>query len=314
MYFLWMKQGNNPEVASKEKRAAFLPSLNTLARLLDLLRKAALRAICLLLFLAQGSAQAQDWEMRVCAEADNLPYSNEQEEGFENRIAELMAQELRAKLTYVWLPQYQSRATVRNALNREGECDMIMGITDGHPGFLTSLAYYRTSYVFVYREDSPFEVRSLDDPVLRELQIGVHVQVGGSGIGPDIQALVNRGLIRNQVGFTPDYSKPNPLSPIVEAVAEGKVDVAIVWGPVAGYFAKQQPIRLELVPVTPEIDLPFTPMVFPISVGVRPGDEALRDDLNLAFARRWDKVQAILEEYGMPLLPLPKPVVEMGGQ
>ncbi len=298
----------------ERKAHAFLSSLDTRGRLLDLLRKATLAAICLLLFLAQGSAQAQDWEMRVCAEPDNLPYSNEQEEGFENRIAEIIAQELRAKLTYVWLPQYQSRATVSNVLNREGECDMIMGVTDGHPGFLTSVAYYRTSYVFVYREDSPFEIRSLDDPLLRKLQIGVHVHVGGSGIGPDIHALASRGLIGNQVGFTPDYSKPSPLSPIVEAVTKGEVDVAIVWGPVAGYFAKQQPIRLELVPVTPEIDLPFVPMVFPISVGVRLGDEALRDELNVALARRWDEIQAVLGAYGVPLLPLPEPVVEMGGQ
>ena len=297
------------------KARAFFSSPDTQGRLHDFLRKAAtLGSICLLLFLVQGPARAQGWEMRVCAEPNNLPYSNEQEEGFENRIAEMVAQELHAKLTYVWLPQHQSRATVRNMLNRDGECDMIMGITDGHPGFLTSAAYYRTSYAFLYREDSPFEIRSLDDPVLRELRIGVHVQAGGSGVSPDIHALVNRGLIRNQVGFTPDYSKPNPLSPIVEAVAERTVDVAIVWGPVAGYFAKQQPIRLKLVPVTPEIDLPFMPMVFPISIGVRPGDEALRDELNAALARRWDEIQAILEEYGVPLLPLPKPVMEMGGQ
>jgi mxaJ protein len=293
---------------------AYLPGLDTLGRLLDSLKKVALGSICLLLFLALDPAQAQDWEMRVCAEPDNLPYSNKQEEGFENRIAEIIAQELHAKLTYVWLPQYQSRATVRNVLNRDGECDMIMGITDGHPGFLTSAAYYRTSYVFLYREDSTFEIRSLDDSVLGELQIGVHVQVGGSGVSPGTHALVSRGLIRNQVGFTPDYSNPSPLSSIVEAVAEGKVDVAIVWGPVAGYFAKQQPIRLELVPVTPEIDLPFMPMVFPISIGVRPGDEALRDELNVALARRWDEIQAILEAYGVPLLPLSKPVMEMGEQ
>lgn len=296
------------------KSRTLLPGLDTPGRLLEPLRKAALAVICLLLFQGQGPALAQDWEMRVCAEPDNLPYSNEREEGFENRIAEIVAQELNAKLTYVWLPQYQSRVTVLNALNRDGECDMIMGITDGHPGFLTSAAYYRTSYVFVYREDSPFEIHTLDDPVLRELKIGVHAHPGGRGVSPGTHALVSRGLIRNQVGFTPDYSKPSPFSPIVEAVAEGKVDVAIAWGPVAGYVARQQPVGLELVPVTPEIDLPLMPMVFPISVGVRPGDEALRDELTVALARSWDEIQAILEEYGVPLLPLPKPVVETGGQ
>ena len=260
------------------------------------------------LFSAVASGQTT-WEMHVCAEPDNLPYSNEQGEGFENRIAEIIAQELRAELTYVWLPQ--PRAAVRNGLLREGACDLVMGVTDGHPDFLTSLAYYQSSYVFVTREDSPFEILSLDDPVLRELTIGV--RVGGGGLSSGTLALAKRNLIDNQVGFIPDYREPNPLSPLVEAVAEGEVDVAIVWGPVAGYFATRQPVELELVPVTPAIDLPFISMVFSIAIGVRPGDEALRDELNRVLARRWDEIQSILEEYGVPLLPIPRPTVQMGG-
>jgi mxaJ protein len=266
-------------------------------------RELVLAAMLLLGLVWQG--EAQEWELPVCADPNNLPYSHQRMEGFENRIAELLAQELGAKLTYVWLPQ--PRTTIRDALMTVGECDLLIGVSDGHEGFLTSLAYYRSTYVFVYREDSPFEVRTLDDPVLKELRIGVQMP-GGAGVGPGTYALAQRGLIENQVGFVPDQSKPHPLAPVIEAVTEGEVDVAIVWGPVAGYFALQQPVVLELVPVSPEIEPPFLPMVFSIAMGVRQGDFALRDQVNRALARRWDEIQAILEEYGVPLLPLPKPL------
>jgi quinoprotein dehydrogenase-associated probable ABC transporter substrate-binding protein len=252
---------------------------------------------------------AQDWEMRVCADPNNLPYSNEQEEGFENRIAEIIAEELRAELSYVWFPQRPQQ--VREVF-REGGCDMVMGVTDGSSQFLTTVPYYRSSYVFVYREDGPFEISSLDDPVLRDLRIGVEVPGGGLGnVTPPAQALGNRGLSGNLVGFFVfgDYSRPSPLSPIVEAVAEGAVDAAVVWGPIAGYFAKEQEVPLTLVPVTPQIDPPFLPMVFAISIGLRRGDEDLRDLLHRAMARRWDEIQAVLEDYGVPLEPLQAPTV-----
>jgi ABC-type amino acid transport substrate-binding protein len=111
------------------------------------------------------------------------------------------------------------------------------------------------------------------------------------------------------VGFSVfgDYAKPNPLSEPVEAVVRGDIDVAIVWGPVGGYFAKRSPVPLKVVLVSPEIDPPFLPMVFSITVGVRKGDEGLRDLLNRAIVRRWEEIQEILVSYGVPLLPLPKP-------
>jgi mxaJ protein len=296
----------------ERKAGAFLSIFDLRERRLDVLRKITLRPVCLLLFLLPGLALGQAWEMRVCADPNNLPYSNEQEEGFENRIAEIIAEDLDAKLTYVWFPQ---RLGLSREVFREGECDLVMGLNDGHPQFLTTLPYYRSSYVFVYREDSPFEVSSLDDPVLRELKIGIHVPGGADNVTPPAQALADRGLSHNLVGFSifGDYSKPNPLSSIVEAVAEGEIDVAVVWGPVAGYFAKEQAVELELVPVLPQIELPFLPMVFSISIGLRRGDEDFRDLLHQAFARRWEEIQAVLREYGVPLEPLPKPMLQNEG-
>jgi mxaJ protein len=262
-----------------------------------------LLTITLLLGLA-GQGQAQEWELPVCAERNNLPFSNHRLEGFENRIAEILAKELGAKLAYVWQPQ--PRTAIRDALIQTGECDLLMGIPDGQEDYLTTLAYYRTTYVFVFREDSPFEVRSFDDPVLHELTIGVQIP-GGQDVGPATYALLQRGLIENQVSFAPDLRGPHPLAPVVEAVAQGEVDVAVAWGPVAGYFAARQPVALEVVPVTPEIDLPFLPMVHSISIGLRQGEESLRDMLNEALEKRWDEIQAVLEAYDVPLLPLSRP-------
>jgi mxaJ protein len=257
-----------------------------------------------LLLAAVGLAQG--WDLRICAQPDSLPYSNRAGEGFENRIAEVIAAEVGARPVYVWLPR--AGATVRDLLLQRGECDVVMGVNDGHPGFLTTLAYYRSSFAFVYRSDSPFEIESLDDPDLRELRVGV--QVAGRGVGAPTLALANRDLLERQVGLALDHDAPMPLARLVRAVASAQVDVAIVWGPVAGYFSGRQGVPLEVVPVTPQIDAPFVPMVSSIAMGVRPGDEALRDRLDIALARAWEAVQEILAEYRVPLEPLPAPTAE----
>jgi mxaJ protein len=262
-----------------------------------------------LVLLLAAFVQAQEWEMRVCADPNNLPFSDREEQGFENRLAEIIAEELHAELTYVWWPQHFNPTVIQDQL-REGHCDLIMGVGEGFEGLLTTLAYYRSTYVFVYRADSPFEINSLDDPVLHELRLGVE----RLGVPPH-SALVNRGLHDNvvlQYAFGP-YGEPDPLAPIVEAVAKDEVDVALAWGPVGGYYAKRQPVELKVVPVMPEIEPPFYSMVYAFTIGVRRGDEALRDRLNMVLATRWDEIQDVLQEYGVPLKPLPRPRVEIGG-
>lgn len=258
--------------------------------------------------LLAAAGQAQEWELRICAQPDSLPYSNRDGEGFENRIAEVVARQMGAQPVYVWLPRMNG--SVRDVLMRQGECDVVMGVNEGHAGFLTTLAYYRSSYVFVYPKESPFSIESMDDPVLGESRIGV--QVAGRGVGAPTLALANRGLLDRQVGFSLDQDEPNPLAHLIEAVAEGTVDVAIVWGPIAGFFADRQPLPLEIVPVTPQIEQPFVPMVSSIAIGVRPGDEELRDRLNRALGVAWEEIQTILDEYGVPRMSLPAPT--MGGQ
>jgi quinoprotein dehydrogenase-associated probable ABC transporter substrate-binding protein len=246
--------------------------------------------------------QAQEWELRVCADSNGLPYSNQQQQGFDNRIAEILAQELGARLSYEWWPQGAS--TVQLKL-REGQCDMVMSVGEGYEGTLSTISYYQSSFVFVYREDSPYQINSLDDEVLRQLRIAIET----AGI-PPFEALANRGLSRKAVILEAIDPNDRTRSPIVEAVARGEVDVAILWGPVAGYFAKQQPVKLKVVPISPEFEPPALSMVYPVTIGVRAGDEAFRDRLNIAIARRWEQIQAILEEYRVPQVPLPAPLVE----
>lgn len=268
------------------------------------------------LALSGGWVSAQEapgWDLRVCADPNNLPYSNEQEEGFENRIAEILADELGAELSYVWYPQRNLQ--IREVF-REGECDLIMGMSDGNPLVRTTLPYYQSTYVFVYREDADFEIESLDDPDLQNLTIGVQVPGGESASIPPTQALANRGLSANFKGFSifGNYTEPEPLRPIVDAVVDGEVDVSVVWGPVAGYFAQESEVPLTIVPVTPQIEPPFLPMVFAISAAVRQGDEDFADLLDRALTIRWDEVQAVLEEYNIPVLPVPRPTLGGAGQ
>jgi mxaJ protein len=267
-------------------------------------------ALASTLALAQ---EAPGWELRVCSDPNNMPYSNEQEEGFENRIAEILADELGAELSYVWYPQRNLQ--IREVF-REGECDLIMGVSDGSPLVRTTLPYYQSTYVFVYRDDADFEIESLDDPDLQNLRIGVQVPGGESASIPPTQALANRGLSPNFTGFSifGNYTEPEPLRPIIDAVVDGEVDVSVVWGPVAGYFAKESEVPLTLVPVTPQIEPPFLPMVFAISAAVRQGDEDFADLLDRALTIRWDDVQAVLEEYNVPVLPVPRPTLGGAGQ
>jgi mxaJ protein len=239
--------------------------------------------------------------LRICADPNNLPFSNRREEGFENRVAEILARDMGARLEYTWWPQ--RRGFVRNTL-RARKCDVMPGVASGYELVLSTKPYYRSTYVFVSRKDRHAGIRSLDDPRLRGLKIGVQL-IGEDGFNtPPVHALSRRGIVGNLVGYTVygDYSQENPPARIVDAVAAGEVDVAIVWGPLAGYFAKRQPVELELVPVAPAVDVPFLPFVFDISVGVRREDVALKQELEGILARRRADILRVLNAYGVPLV------------
>lgn len=249
--------------------------------------------------LLAASAAPPPRVLRVCADPNNLPFSNDRGEGFENRLAELVAADLGATVEYTWWAQ--RRGFTRHTL-RAGDCDVIMGVPSSYELARPTRPYYRSSYMFVSRAASGIDIRSFDDPGLRALRVGVHIIGDDYANAPPAHALSARGMITNVVGYSiyGNYAEPNPPARLVEAVARGDIDMAVVWGPLAGYFARRQPEPLALVAVSPEVDLPFLPFVFDISMGVRRDDAALQEELDRILVRRGTEIDALLDEYGVP--------------
>ena len=237
---------------------------------------------------------AQSPPLRVCGDPENLPYSNERLEGFENRIAAVVAAELGATPVYAWWPH--QRGLVRNTIDA-GTCDVIFGVPEGLDFVLWTKPYYRSSYVLAYRSGRGYDLRSLDAPELQALRIGVHVNT------PPEESLARRGLLDNvstySLFFDPRGDRDRPRKLLDDLVA-GTVDVAVAWGPLAGYAATTSDAPLELVPLADE---PGVPLSFDISMGVAKGNDALKDRLEAAIDRRQSEILAILEEYGVPVVP-----------
>jgi mxaJ protein len=244
--------------------------------------------------------------LRVCADPNNLPYSNDRLEGFENRLAELVARDLGMHgVSYTWWAQ--RRGFFRNTLNAN-QCDLVIGVPSRIEIVMTTRPYYRSSYVFVSRKDRHVAVKTLDDARLRRMRVGVQL-VGDDGANsPPAHALSRRGIIRNVVGYSVygDYSTENPPARIIDAVAAGDIDVAIAWGPLAGFFAARGPVALDIVPVSPQIDAPSLPFVFDMSMAVRRGDAALRARLDEFIDRRRGEIDALLARYHIPRVDLPE--------
>jgi quinoprotein dehydrogenase-associated probable ABC transporter substrate-binding protein len=248
-----------------------------------------------------------DRALRVCADPNNLPFSNQRQEGFENAIAALIAADLNATVQYTWKPQ--RRGFVRRTL-QAGECDLVMGLPSEYDMVLPTRPYYRSTYVFVYRKNGNVHLRSFDDPQLRRLKIGLHQTAEDGANQPPAHALARRGIVDNIVGFRMfDLDAvENPPGKIIDAVAGGTIDVAIVWGPFAGYYAQRQNVPLEIVPVSPAIDPPSLPFTFDISMGVRKGDETFKKQIEDILDRRRAEIRTILERYGVPLVSAGKEI------
>jgi quinoprotein dehydrogenase-associated probable ABC transporter substrate-binding protein len=236
--------------------------------------------------------------LRVCADPNNLPFSNDRGEGFENRLADMLARDLGTRVTYTWWAQ--RRGFLRNTLNA-GECDFLMGVPAHFERTATTRPYYRSTYVFVAPRRRHLALSSFDDPALRRLRLGVQMIGDDFTNSPPAHALSNRGIITNVVGYSVvgDYSQPNPPARGVEAVARGEVDAAVVWGPLAGYFAARQPEPLDLTPVSPPAD-PHLPFTFDISMAVRQGDDRRRRLLDDFIVRRKDAIGRLLDAYRVP--------------
>lgn len=237
--------------------------------------------------------------LRVCADPENLPFTDVKQEGFDNRIAELIAKELGDSLTYVWWPS--RRGYIRNTL-RAGSCDVVLGVPTGYDPVMSTKPYYRSTFYLVYPSSRNLRLTSLDDPALRTLRIGVHLIGEDQTHPPPVHALLARGISRNVVGFSTFYGEQHHPDEIFTALEKGDVDVAIVWGPLAGYFAKRSRVPLTLVAL-PDDERSGLPFAFDIGMGVRRSDKELQARLDDIVTRRQPEIERILREYNVPTVP-----------
>jgi quinoprotein dehydrogenase-associated probable ABC transporter substrate-binding protein len=251
------------------------------------------------LLLAGGSAAAQTGELvdrselKVCADPNNLPYSDEKREGFENKIAELMGGELGLKVDYAWFPQVIG--FVRNTL-RAHLCDLAMGTVAGDEIMQTTNPYYFTTYVLFYRSDKDLAVEGVQDAHLTGLRLGV---VAGT---PPADLLVRHDLMSHTKPYalTVDTRAESPTHQMVQDVIDGTIDVGFLWGPIAGYFRKHDDLPLALIPLTDEPGA--ARMEYHIAMGVRANEPEWRRRINAAILKRQGDITAILRDYGVPLL------------
>lgn len=240
------------------------------------------------------AAHAQERVLRVCADPDNLPYSNARGEGFENRIAEVIASELRARLQFEWAPTL--RGFVRKTIG-EDRCDVFIGVPAGLERVTTTRPYYRSSYVFVSRTATP--IASFDDPALARVRVGVQLVGNDLAATPAAFALAARGVTERVEGF-PMMGETPSAQRIVHALDEGRLDTALVWGPQAGYFAARADNPLRLTRAVPPPEAAGMPFEFAIAMGVKRGNQALRDELDAAIEKRRGDIDTILAAYHVP--------------
>jgi quinoprotein dehydrogenase-associated probable ABC transporter substrate-binding protein len=252
-----------------------------------------------LLICGSGAAGAQTGELvdrsvlEVCADPNNLPFSDEKKEGFENKIAELIGAELGRPVDYVWFPQVIG--FVRNTL-RANRCDLVMGTVAGDEIMQTTNPYYFTTYVILWRSDKEFAFAGLDDPRLKTLRLGV---VAGT---PPSDLLVRYDLMSHTKPYalSVDTRFESPPREMVQDVVAGTIDVGFLWGPIAGYYRKRDALPLTLVPLKSEPGAPR--MAYHIAMGVRANEPEWRRGINAAILKRQAEITAILRDYGVPLL------------
>lgn len=265
-------------------------------------------ALCAMLLaaLTGGNALANPPELmershlRVCADGNNLPFSNRAGEGFENRIAELMAEDLGVPLTYVWAPQVMG--FVRNTLETR-LCDLIMGVAAGYERVQNTRAYYRSVYAFVLPADSDLQPESLQDPTLVGRRISVVTNT------PPALPLQQTGAVIESYLLQVDTRASSPIRQAVEDVVSGVTDGAVLWGPVAGYYAARQEPPLKVIPLVGQGR--DAQLEYRITMGIRRGEVQWKDWINDFIDRRQDDINRILADYDVPLLDRRGQLIEM---
>lgn len=254
------------------------------------------------LLLAAGvtTLAAASPALRICADPDNMPYSNRLQQGFENQLADMIASDLGMEVSYTWLAQ---RGTFFRKTLDAGVCDVVMGVPAGMNGVRVTRPYYRSGYVFVSQQSRRLKIHSLNDPRLRQYRIGVQLLGDSDRSLPPVQALTSRGIVNNLVAyniFGTDLDETNATSDPLRAVERGDVDVAVAWGPIAGYFARHARLPLEVDAIDPDPMNPSLPLAFDIGIGVRPADMGLSQRLDAGLARRAPEIRRLLKNFGIP--------------
>jgi quinoprotein dehydrogenase-associated probable ABC transporter substrate-binding protein len=245
--------------------------------------------------MSQGAIELIDPHVfRACADPRDLPFSNEAGEGFENKIAELFAKKLGKSIAYTFYPD--ATGFVRNTLNAH-RCDVVLGIVQGDDIVQPTSPYYRTSYAAAYRTDGPLKgLDSLSDPRLKTAKIGI---VAGT---PPASLLAADGLLGQIKSYSlvVDTRFDSPTHEMMDDLDRGDIDVALLWGPIAGYYAKKAKTPTEVVPLVKDKGGP--PMVYRIVMGVRHSDQNWKRTLNKLISENQGEIQTILRSYGVPLL------------
>jgi mxaJ protein len=280
---------------------------------LALARISALTGLVILSVAAPARAQRpgplEPGRIRVCADPDNMPSSNQKGEGYENKLAALIGKELGSRIEYVWYPTRRGYFRILNGMY----CDMALEAPSGLDMTGVTKPYFRSGYVFVARKGGGLEdIKSLADPRLKKLKIGVNIYTSDAENSPPAMALSHHGVVGNLTGYSTFFDEQTRPEDIVKAVANKEVDIAIAWGPLAGYFAKQAKVPLTLTPLPARDSLSDFPFQYNMGIAVRRRDKAFKDSLQAVLERKRPEVDALLKEYGVPLLPIdqgggPKP-------
>lgn len=235
-------------------------------------------------------------EFKVCADPDNMPFSNSKQEGFEDKIAEVLAKDIGKKLSFTYA--YNRQGFLRNTLNAN-RCDVVMGTTSDIDAMRTSKPYYRSGHVFVWRKDSNYNITDWDSPDLRK---GV---IGAIDHSPATIPLNDHNLMGNARPYRMQRDLNLPASFMIDDLAKGDIDVAIAWGPIGGYFAKlsKVPMNTKLIPEYNNVNVKGKEY-WNISIGVRHKDKERMAMINAALERNMDKINKILDDYGIPHVPV----------
>lgn len=253
--------------------------------------------------------QAEEKILRVCQDPNNLPFSHKDQTGFENKIAQLFAQDLGWKLETTWYPQRMG--FIRNTLkgkqagSEKFKCDLVTSVSSDFDLGLATQAYYSSTYAMVFIKGRglddikvPEDLLKMDTEKRKKLRLGVFAR------SPVADWLLKNNLIEQVVPFPPQTGDPEKYTGeiIEKELVAGNIDAAFVWGPIGGYFGKKSATPMAVLPF--KQNDPEMPMQFNIAMGVRYGEKPWRDQIDKLIEKNKTQIQAIMNDFGVPLMPL----------